>query len=518
MAIQMYQLVLLVSLIGLIGAANILVLSPYTAPSHSNFFLPIVKELAGRGHSITYWNGLEPRAEMANVRQLYSENLRALNADHQIGFDSNNPVALLLTFPSRMNAICTAVFNDTVFQDLMMSTRRTQYDLIIVESVFNECMLTLVHQFQCPFVYLNSLLPAPWHLNSIGSPMSFDRYPVLATPFTDRMDLVQRTINTAIGLLLVSYRNWVILPSIDRTIASFLGADLPPVKEIESNVSLLITNTHMSLNYQFPKINAVVEAGCLHCVAGKPLSGELEEFVSGSGDAGFIYLSFGSILRGADLPEATRRVIIKTFSRLAQRVLWKFEEPAVDLPSNVRVYPWLPQQDLLAHANIKLFITHGGLFSFFEAAYHGVPTIGMPVFADQFNNVVKAERDGYAIHLDWNTVTEQVLFEAIQQMLTNPGYKQRIQHVSALMRDQPETALDRAVYWIEYVVRHRGAPHLRSHDTPLYQQGLLDVMAIFILLLLLLVYSIYSFIRYAVGQLVYVANSCYPPIKKEKLM
>lgn len=54
--------------------------------------------------------------------------------------------------------------------------------------------------------------------------------------------------------------------------------------------------------------------------------------------------------------------------------------------------------------------------------------------------------------------------------------------------------LDTAIYWIEYVIRHKGAPHLRTAavDMPLYQYLLLDVIAfllvIFISILLILYY------------------------------
>lgn len=32
----------------------------------------------------------------------------------------------------------------------------------------------------------------------------------------------------------------------------------------------------------------------------------------------------------------------------------------------------------------------------------------------------------------------------------------------APLRDQPESPKDRAVFWTEYVIRHKGAPRLRS--------------------------------------------------------
>ena len=52
-----------------------------------------------------------------------------------------------------------------------------------------------------------------------------------------------------------------------------------------------------------------------------------------------------------------------------------------------------------------------------------------------------------------------------------------MEKVSDLMRDQMESPLDRAVYWIEYVIRHKGAPHLRTASRKLFffQRSLFDV-------------------------------------------
>lgn len=48
--------------------------------------------------------------------------------------------------------------------------------------------------------------------------------------------------------------------------------------------------------------------------------------------------------------------------------------------------------------------------------------------------------------------------------------------------DQPMSGMDKAIWWIEYVLRHKGARHLRSAaaDLPFYQYFLLDVIAFFL--------------------------------------
>src|SRR5437867_4364602 len=103
----------------------------------------------------------------------------------------------------------------------------------------------------------------------------------------------------------------------------------------------------------------------------------------------------GSIVQGNDMPEKLRKKFLAVFGQLKQRVLWKWEsekmEGETSIPSNIKLAKWLPQQDVLGHKNVKLFITHGGLLSIEEAVYHSVPLIGFPMFGDQQWNMENAQ-------------------------------------------------------------------------------------------------------------------------------
>lgn len=121
------------------------------------------------------------------------------------------------------------------------------------------------------------------------------------------------------------------------------------------------------------------------------------------------------------MPERYRQLFLNVFSKLKQRVIWKWETEQMDgLPSNVKLNKWLPQQDVLGHKNIKLFITHGGHGSTTEAIYHGVPLVGIPMIGDQPSNMLKAVKKGFAISLDFNTLTEEILLDAINKAISNP--------------------------------------------------------------------------------------------------
>lgn len=61
---------------------------------------------------------------------------------------------------------------------------------------------------------------------------------------------------------------------------------------------------------------------------------------------------------------------------------------------------------------------------------------------------------------------------------------------SKLLKDNPVEALEHSVWWIEYVLRHQGARHLRSaaQDLAFYELYLWDVYAIATLIIIISFY------------------------------
>lgn len=72
------------------------------------------------------------------------------------------------------------------------------------------------------------------------------------------------------------------------------------------------------------------------------------------------------------------------------------------------------------HANVKLFITQGGLQSMEEAIYNGVPCIGLPVIGDQFHNVIKMEGRGFGIALNPHALEKNTFRDAVLDVINNP--------------------------------------------------------------------------------------------------
>lgn len=74
------------------------------------------------------------------------------------------------------------------------------------------------------------------------------------------------------------------------------------------------------------------------------------------------------------------------------------------------------------HPNIKAFLSHGGLNSIFETMYHGVPVVGIPLFGDHYDTMTRVQAKGMGILLNWKTVTESELYEALEKVINDPRY------------------------------------------------------------------------------------------------
>jgi len=73
----------------------------------------------------------------------------------------------------------------------------------------------------------------------------------------------------------------------------------------------------------------------------------------------------------------------------------------------------------LAHPNVRLFITHGGLLSTQEAIHRGVPLFGIPIYGDQYYNLARIVSFGIGIRLDYDNITTESVTWALNEVLNN---------------------------------------------------------------------------------------------------
>ncbi|CAO2639497.1 UDP-glucuronosyltransferase 2B15 [Lemmus lemmus] len=104
--------------------------------------------------------------------------------------------------------------------------------------------------------------------------------------------------------------------------------------------------------------------------------------------------------------------------------------------------------------------------------------IGIPLFGEQHDNIAHIVAKGAAVSLDFRTLSSSDLLNALMAVIDNPSYKEHAMWLSTIHHDQPMKPLDRVIFWIEFIMRHKGAKHLRplAHNLTWYQYHSLDVI------------------------------------------
>ncbi|XP_071383627.1 UDP-glucuronosyltransferase 2A2-like [Centroberyx affinis] len=332
------------------------------------------------------------------------------------------------------------------------------------------------------------------HCGHAPAPPSFVPAPPLS--YGDRMTFTERLVNVVTYTLFSAVTEAFWRLTLDPYYSEIKGSPTSMCETI-GKADIWLIRTFWDLDDPRPFLPNFKFVGGLHCKPANQLPEEMEEFVQSSGDAGLVVFSLGSMV--TNLTKERADVIAAGLARLPQKVIWKYkgEKPATLAP-NTKLYHWIPQNDLLGHPKTKAFITHGGTNGLYEAIYHGVPLVGIPLFADQPDNILRMVNRGAAVSLDFSSMTSEDLEEALKTVIGNLSYKSSIQRLSALQRDQPVAPLDAAVFWIEFVMRHGGARHLRvqSHHLNWFQYHSLDTCAALLAVLCTTIFIFYKSLQF----------------------
>ncbi|TWW57163.1 UDP-glucuronosyltransferase 2B15 [Takifugu flavidus] len=174
--------------------------------------------------------------------------------------------------------------------------------------------------------------------------------------------------------------------------------------------------------FEFPRptMPNVVYIGGFQGKPSKPLPADLEDFMQSSGEHGVVVMSLGTLL--GDLGPELSEIIASAFANLPQKVVWRhIGKRPTSLGNNTMLVKWLPQNDILGHPKTKLFMSHGGTNGIYEAIYHGVPILGLPLIFDQIDNFVRMKARGAAEMVDVTTLDVETLTNTLKNILEKTG-------------------------------------------------------------------------------------------------
>lgn len=223
---------------------------------------------------------------------------------------------------------------------------------------------------------------------------------------------------------------------------------------------LLLVNFDWALEPPRPVAPNTVYLGALMPAPPAPLPPELAAWLDGTSSSSaagasrssapsalpVVYVSFGaSYLAPAPLMQALAEALAATrpHARFLLRLRPAEREPldaalaaagGAPLPDwQLLVLPHVPQNDLLAHPAVSIFVTQGGYLSMQEAAWHGVPTVGVPLTLGQGELVAHAACTGRGRLVDKSALLRgdgRRLADALLEVLGNASYRQEVRSLA----------------------------------------------------------------------------------------
>ncbi|XP_059353346.1 UDP-glucosyltransferase 2-like [Daphnia carinata] len=479
------------------SAARILVLSPLGPRSHLNSMMPMVETLAQKGHHLTVVTPHSVKTQGPNIRKILAKELLEFVDVEWYDFKRfnmlDNTMGIFHFFRTTMTPAYGSFMANKEIQEIK---RNKDYDIVIMDAIVNDFAFPLIDHLGKPFIFFDPGPGTSWNWAAKGASHEYASIPPLFGTFSSPMTFAQRMTNAVLTEALLIVRKFYLLSTLDN----LAKKDFPlarPIAEIEKRSELCFINLHPASSWPRSLPPTYVPVPAMHVRPIEPLPEDWQRFADGA-ENGLIVFTLGSNSRVSSMPSHIFQTFVQVFSRLPQRIVWKWEKDNLsELPGNIKIVDWLPQQDLLGHKNTRLFIAHGGIMGIQEAIYHQVPILGLPLGRDQNALLSKASQEGYAVKLEWEDLTEDLLYKSIQRMVNEPSYKGNATRLSRLMRDQLVPSREVAAYWVEHVLHQGGTKHLQSIDMPFYQLYLIDVW-----LFLFASLSLLAFVNYKIAAVI----------------
>jgi len=364
-----------------------------------------------------------------------------------------------------------------------------------VVTIFPQTATTLAELLDCPIVVF-SPSSAPHHVAAgLGGETHLGLQPLPSASLLEPMSLRHRLQNIVLHYTSVAMMDWLGERIFHQQI-KLVDRKLPTQKEtLRSRSSIILASSNPITHGAWPRPPSTIEVGGLALRPPRPLEeGELKRFMD-EADQGVVIVNLGSSITAQLLPTDRLNLLLEVFSQLGLSVVWRWEESEkVRIPPNVLIQPWLPLQDLLAHPNTRLLLAHGGLASLTESLFHATPLLAIPLANDQKQNMMRAQKLGYAAFLDWEGLSSEGLLSAVKTTIEDTGMAAKLKQVREVYLDRERSPRATATWWIEYVCRNEGAkwlkPSLEEGDVSFLQRHYLDLIIFLTTVALLSVFCV----------------------------
>ena len=255
-----------------VSSARILVLYPVASKSHKFAVMPIVEELAQRGHQITFVSPFKPSKSVENIHEIVLSELAALKEMTDVDWfamTKAGPTQMIQMFLKMKQWISKSYEILMKNEDFLVILKERNVDLVIFNAAFNEFCLKISDQLKAPYI-VHASGAGFFFMGSMGVSMDYATVPSLTSDFDDKMNFFQRMANMAMSEVATRFYDWFI----NGMIEEMTKKDFPDsrsIAELQKETSLAIINSHPATAYSRSLPPTVIPIGALHTRPAKPL-------------------------------------------------------------------------------------------------------------------------------------------------------------------------------------------------------------------------------------------------------
>ena len=160
-------------------------------------------------------------------------------------------------------------------------------------------------------------------------------------------------------------------------------------------------------------------------------------------DRKVVYISLGTVFNNTS--DALYETFFKAFSDFDGIIImtaYNVDTSKFQVPRNFIVKNYVPQSEIMKYTDVA--VTHGGMNSTSDLLYNNIPFVTIPIGADQRYIAGRVTELGATISLDKNTLTPDLLRNAIEKVTTEISYRESIEKISTSFKTAGgyEKALD----------------------------------------------------------------------------
>lgn len=398
---------------------RILVVFPTGSYSHQRPQQAVSQGLAEAGHHVTIISANPFKTTNPNITQIdvnfTYEYIKIFDLSDPIG-----PYKMLSLVSTYFTSVADGLLTYPEVMDVYKNLNKEHYDAVITEALPYFPLYMAKSIFNTTLIGLSTLELMPMMHKAMGNAIHPILHPSFFRNAPSNPNLLDRI---RMIYFEIYHRYWEIFdfyPANEALIKKYFPSTKSTTQSLMRSIDFMIEGQTPVLGNVRPLVPNTIQIGFLHIKPPQPLPTPLQKYLDES-KTGVIYVSFGSNVKSVNLKPEIRRTLMNTLKDLKYDILWKYENDTFPgKPDNVRIEKWLPQLDLLAHKNIKLFITQGGLQSMEETIARGVPVVVIPFFADQDANAEKMKSLGMGKRLNVDELTVDTLKTNILEVIHNP--------------------------------------------------------------------------------------------------